>query len=71
MQVNFPKSIGMPTPLPVAATPIGRMHSTFSSKMPNIPYVQEKPFDWIRGYQVGGKSLMWARGTQRWSQYRF
>ena len=20
------------------------------------PYVQEKPFDWIRGYQVGGKS---------------
>ena len=25
------------------------------------PYVQEKPFDWIRGYQTGGKSLMWAR----------
>src|SRR5687767_4877597 len=25
------------------------------------PYVQEKPFDWIRGYQVGGKSLLWAR----------
>ena len=35
------------------------------------PYVQEKPFDWIRGYQVGGKSLMWARHTQRWSQYDF
>jgi len=35
------------------------------------PYVQEKPFDWIRGYQTGGKSLMWARGTQRWSQYDF
>ncbi len=35
------------------------------------PYIQEKPFDWIRGYQVGGKSLMWARGTQRWSQYDF
>src|SRR3954467_2979708 len=31
------------------------------------PYVQEKPFDWIRGYQVGGKSLLWARQTQRWS----
>jgi choline dehydrogenase-like flavoprotein len=27
------------------------------------PYVQEKPFDWIRGYQVGGKSLVWARQT--------
>jgi choline dehydrogenase-like flavoprotein len=35
------------------------------------PYVQEKPFDWIRGYQTGGKSLMWARQTQRWSAYDF
>ena len=35
------------------------------------PYVQEKPFDWIRGYQVGGKSLMWARMTQRWSDYDY
>ena len=35
------------------------------------PYVQEKPFDWIRGYQVGGKSLMWARQTQRWSAFDF
>ena len=35
------------------------------------PYVQEKPFDWIRGYQVGGKSLMWARQTQRWSDFDF
>jgi choline dehydrogenase-like flavoprotein len=35
------------------------------------PYVQEKPFDWIRGYQVGGKSLLWARQTQRWSPYEF
>jgi choline dehydrogenase-like flavoprotein len=35
------------------------------------PYIQEKPFDWIRGYQVGGKSLLWARQTQRWSNYDF
>jgi choline dehydrogenase-like flavoprotein len=35
------------------------------------PYVQDKPFDWIRGYQVGGKSLLWARQTQRWSQFDF
>ncbi|MBC7000240.1 GMC family oxidoreductase [Cytophaga sp. FL35] len=35
------------------------------------PYVQEKPFDWIKGYQVGGKSLMWARHTQRWSDLDF
>ncbi len=35
------------------------------------PYVQEKRFDWIRGYQVGGKSLIWARQTQRWSRFDF
>ena len=35
------------------------------------PYVQDKPFDWIRGYQVGGKSIMWARQTQRWSNFDF
>ena len=35
------------------------------------PYLQDKPFDWIRGYQVGGKSLLWARQTQRWSKFDF
>ena len=35
------------------------------------PYVQEKPFDWIRGYQVGGKSLTWGRACARWSEYDF
>ena len=35
------------------------------------PYQQEKPFDWIRGYQEGGKSLIWARQGQRWSRYDF
>lgn len=35
------------------------------------PYEQDKPFDWIRGYQVGGKSLLWARQTQRWSDFDF
>jgi choline dehydrogenase-like flavoprotein len=35
------------------------------------PYIQTKPFAWIRGYQVGGKSLMWARWTQRWSDLDF
>jgi choline dehydrogenase-like flavoprotein len=35
------------------------------------PYIQTRPFDWIRGYQVGGKSLLWARWTQRWSDLDF
>ena len=43
----------------------------FFVKDKDHPYIQEKPFDWIRGYQVGGKSLMWARETQRWSRFEF
>jgi choline dehydrogenase-like flavoprotein len=35
------------------------------------PYVQDKPFDWIRGYQVGGRSIVWGRACQRWSKYEF
>jgi len=43
----------------------------FFVKDSDHPYVQDEPFDWIRGYQVGGKSLMWARQTQRWSDFDF
>lgn len=35
------------------------------------PFIQEKPFRWVRGYHTGGKSLMWARQTQRWSDFDF
>ena len=43
----------------------------FMVKDKELPYIQKKPFDWIRGYQVGGKSLLWARQTQRWSDFDF
>ena len=35
------------------------------------PYHETKRFDWIRGYHVGGKSLMWARMSFRWSEMDF
>ncbi|HSP11590.1 MAG TPA: GMC family oxidoreductase [Salegentibacter sp.] len=35
------------------------------------PYNEKKRFDWIRGYHVGGKSLMWARMSFRWSDLDF
>ncbi|WP_215226527.1 GMC family oxidoreductase [Echinicola shivajiensis] len=43
----------------------------FFVKDTDHPYIQEKPFDWIRGYQTGGKSLLWARQVQRWSDFDF
>lgn len=35
------------------------------------PYIQEKPFKWIRGYQVGGRSLTWGRQSYRLSEMDF
>lgn len=35
------------------------------------PYIEVKPFTWIRGNQVGGRSLMWARQCYRWSEMDF
>jgi choline dehydrogenase-like flavoprotein len=29
------------------------------------PYVEHKPFNWFRGYQVGGRSLLWGRQSYR------
>ena len=43
----------------------------FFTKDKDQEYIQEHPFDWIRGYQVGGKSLTWARQVQRWSDFDF
>lgn len=35
------------------------------------PYIQEKPFNWYRGYQVGGRSLIWGRQCYRLSDLDF
>lgn len=49
----------------------GEATKSFYLKNEEQEYIEEKPFKWIRGYQVGGKSLLWARQTQRWSEYDF
>jgi choline dehydrogenase-like flavoprotein len=43
----------------------------FFVKDDDHPYIQEKPFNWVRGYQVGGKSLVWGRACARWSESDF
>ncbi|GGZ29333.1 GMC family oxidoreductase [Echinicola pacifica] len=35
------------------------------------PYVEDKPFTWFRGYQVGGRSLLWGRQSYRLSDMDF
>jgi len=58
-------------PLISKAAGYGEDTAHFFVKDRDHPYVQEKPFDWIRGYQVGGKSIIWGRACQRWSKYEF
>jgi choline dehydrogenase-like flavoprotein len=35
------------------------------------PYTEVQRFDWIRGYHVGGRSIMWGRHCYRWSDIDF
>jgi choline dehydrogenase-like flavoprotein len=35
------------------------------------PYTEVKPFDWIRGYHTGGRSIMWGKQTYRLSDLDF
>jgi len=35
------------------------------------PYNENKRFDWMRGYHVGGRSIMWGRHSYRWSDLDF
>ena len=68
---RVPENILSENPLISKAAGYGEDDLHFFVKDKDHPYVQEKPFDWIRGYQVGGKSLTWGRCTQRWSDFEF
>ena len=41
------------------------------TKDTDYPYTEDKPFDYIRSYQVGGRSLLWGRQTYRLSDLDF
>ncbi len=58
-------------PLITKAAGFGEDTAHFFIEDKDHPYVQEKEFDWIRGYQVGGKSLIWGRACPRWSSNEF
>ena len=66
-----PRSLLDPNPLISKAAGYGEDTAHFFVTDADHPYEQERPFDWIRGYQVGGKSLIWGRACQRWSRHEF
>jgi choline dehydrogenase-like flavoprotein len=47
-------------------------HSFFANERENpFQTPADRPFDWVRGYQLGGKSLTWGRQSYRWSDHDF
>ncbi len=50
---------------------IGESSNHFFADDIDNPYQEERRFDWIRGHQVGGRSLTWGRHTYRWSDMDF
>lgn len=68
---ELPLDVKKANPVANRCYAFGEDSAHFFVKDNEHPYIQDKPFDWIRGYQVGGKSLLWARQTQRWSDFDF
>ena len=50
---------------------LDEMIAHFFFKDSESPYIEEKPFTWIRGNQIGGKSLTWGRHCYRMSDLDF
>ncbi|MFK2821149.1 GMC family oxidoreductase [Flavobacteriaceae sp. LMIT009] len=59
------------TERPIQASHCDDTNKHFFVKDIDHPYVQEEPFKWIRGYQVGGRSLTWGRQCYRFSDLDF
>jgi choline dehydrogenase-like flavoprotein len=51
--------------------PLNEKNLDFWASDKDAPYTEVKRFDWFRGYQVGGRSLMWGRQSYRLSDYDF
>jgi choline dehydrogenase-like flavoprotein len=68
---QMPRSFVEENPLITQAAGFGEDTAHFFIRDKDHPYVQDKPFEWIRGYQVGGKSLIWGRACPRWSRNEF
>ena len=68
---RMPREYTEANPVTSKAAGLGEDTAHFFIQDADQPYLQERPFDWIRGYQVGGKSLTWGRACQRWSDHEF
>ncbi|MFN4145831.1 MAG: GMC oxidoreductase [Runella sp.] len=46
-------------------------HRHFFENDKQNPYLETRPFDWIRAYHTGGRSLLWGRQSYRFNEEDF
>ena len=51
--------------------PLNETNLDYWASDKDSPYTEVKRFDWFRGYQMGGRSLMWGRQSYRLSDFDF
>jgi len=51
--------------------PLNEVNLDWWASDQDSPYTEIKRFDWFRGYQVGGRSLLWGRQSYRLSNFDF
>ncbi|GJM30441.1 MAG: oxidoreductase [Cyclobacteriaceae bacterium] len=50
---------------------VGKDTEHFFANDQENPYTEIKPFLWVRGHQMGGRSLLWGKQCYRWSDLDF
>ena len=67
------KRVGEDQPVQETCSGMDEWNSKFFVSDKENPYSTEpdKPFLWIRGRQVGGRSIIWGRQSYRWSDLDF
>ena len=58
-------------PVQTRHNPYSEFNEKFWVNDLECPYTEVKRFDWIRGYHVGGRSLMWGRQSYRLGDFNF
>jgi len=51
--------------------PLNEVNLDWWASDQDSPYTEIRRFDWFRGYQVGGRSLLWGRHSYRLSEFDF
>lgn len=67
----MPRAVLETHPVQRRASPFNALNAHFWVDDVESPYTEVRPFSWFRGYQTGGRSLIWGRQSYRFSPMDF